>query len=132
VEAHLLPGLPQGAREIVLVLVAAPAGEGDLPGVVRKVFAALQEDDLHFPLAGVEGDQDGGRAQSGKIGFVGDRGPGERLAQGIEEPIRHQPRCSSMPAPSMARRSRPSAIRYPTKTITERFFKKAMSPAIAA
>src|SRR5690606_21644122 len=100
----------------------------DLSGMVAKVVASLDEEEVEVAFGGTNGNEHGGRPKTGRIFLRGSRPRGERASQGIDEPLRHQPKCSRKPAPSMPRRRRPSAIRYPTKTITERFFKKAISP----
>lgn len=99
---------------------------------MRQSLAALDEDEIDVASPGVQRHEDAGGPQSRGNALAPVGRPGEGLAQGIEEPIRIQPRCSSTPAPRSTKRKSPSAIRYPTKTITDRRFKKAIRPAMAA
>jgi hypothetical protein len=60
VEADLLLGLADGGRrEVGVVLVAPPAGEGDLAGVAAQVGAPLGEDQAGLVGPPVERQQDG-------------------------------------------------------------------------
>jgi hypothetical protein len=61
IEADLLLRLAKrGGDEVRILLIAAPAGKGDLPGVAAKVGAPLGEDEARALRIPVERQQNGG------------------------------------------------------------------------